>query len=202
MVLSHLRGSRPADCPGAARCWIGRGPGGSRIGVGCVGWGTRRAWIRGRALADRFTPRRIVAWGVAGALSEELQAGDLALCRRVVDGATGEAVEQRGCADGTTIPFDAPRRCWLRQASSLTWPRPVLRRSTRRALGERFGCELVEMENAALARLARDADAEFLGLRTILDDFAFPPWPSAPYLRFLSNSLRAGARAAVYAAVG
>ncbi len=198
IVLTHLRSARPTSRAGVSRCWVGRGPGGTRLAVGCTGWGARRARSRANALAGQFRPERIVAWGVAGALTPTLRAGDLAVCRTIVDGTTGEALKLR--ANPPPIDFPAPGRRRLARASDLTWRRPVVRRSTRRRLAERFGCTLVEMENAALGRAARDADAAFLPLRTILDDFSCYLFLGVRELRFLRTTLRAGARAAVGAA--
>lgn len=199
IVLTHVRGVRPVSCRRMPRCWLGRGPDGTRVAIGCVGWGARRAGDGASALANRFNPERIVAWGMAGALSQKLKPGDLVLCHRIVDGNTGEPLTRPGGVP-PTIEFAGPGRCSVARASDLTWPRPVLRRSTRCRLAERFNCELVEMENAALGRAALDADAEFLPLRSILDGVTFPRLPGARELDFMRSSLHAGAGAAVQAA--
>lgn len=202
IVLAHLRRVRPLSIGGAARCWTGRAPDGGRLAVGCTGWGVRRARTRGGALLDRLNPDLVVGWGMAGALTPEMNAGDLAVCGRVVAGDSGEAWDLRETARRHSVPFEGPARCRLLRASGLTWPRPVIRRSSRRSLARRFDCRLVEMENAAWAKMAHDIGAEFLPLRTILDDFSFPRLLGLRYLRFLREALHAGARAAVGAARG
>ena len=202
IVLAHLRGVRPVSIDGAARCWTGRAPCSGRLAVGCTGWGVRQARTRTGTLLDRLDPELVVGWGTAGALAQGVNAGDLAVCCRVVAGMTGNVLDMRGTADGIEPAFAGPARCRMLPVSGLTWPHPVLRRSTRRSLARRFDCQVVEMENAALARLARGSGAGFLPMRTILDDFSFPPPVSLRYMRFLRDSLHAGARAAVGAAAG
>lgn len=112
-----------------------------------------------RSTAERVVarrPRALLAVGFCGALSPALRAGDLVVADVVVHENTGEAFP----AD-TVMAAAAPGR-----HGTLVTAMAVARTPADRAALEGIA---VDLESAAVARAARDADVPFLALRAVSD---------------------------------
>ena len=192
VVCRHLRGVRVVES-GQCRTWTGRAPDGGPVAVCCVGWGPERSARVAEAVLDRLQPEAVVNWGAGGALVPWLQVGDAVVCGSVVDGRTGKRWRSSeglfdGCDTASLAGVSVACADWL------TWPRPVFRRGTRVELARRYGCGLVEMESAALCRLATERGVPFAALRVVSDALEGPRLPSASYLSHLRESFHDGAR--------
>lgn len=115
--------------------------------------------------------RRLISWGVAGALTAELQAGALILPDAIVSGIDRE------------FPVDAAWRARLlrslgdmrvaggRLAES---ERILATASAKRALHARIGAVAVDMESAAIAAAASGAGIPFIAIRAVVDEVDRP----------------------------
>lgn len=145
----------------------------------------RRAAERCMRLASRGVCGRVVWLGIAGALSPDLEVGDLVVGRTVMapekpsvhlDEAHVEAAVARGCRPGVLVT-----------ASGL-----VVTASSREVLWRRTGSQprtAVDMETWAAARVLQRAGVPFTAVRAISDTTAdrLPSWlerVSAPYGAF------------------
>jgi len=134
----------------------------------------RRAAERCVRLASRSACGRVVWFGIAGALSPDLEVGDLVVGRTVVapdqpsvdlDEALVEAAAARGCRPGVLVT-----------ASGL-----VVTASSREALWRSTGSQprtAVDMETLAAARVLQRAGIAFAAVRAISDTAAdrLPSW--------------------------
>jgi adenosylhomocysteine nucleosidase len=127
------------------------------IAVGGVG--KSAAGRASNAVAEQYSPSVLVSAGVAGALSTRLHVGDIVNGREVVDADSGERFVAIGNA-GTVATVSAVSG-------------PV----EKRALAERWNADVVEMEAAAVAGVARERHIEFAVVKAISDDldFVMPP---------------------------
>ena len=113
------------------------------------------------ALAARLVerpPRALVATGFCGALMPILRVGEIVAAERVVHENTGEEFP----ADEVMLAASPGRRGTL--VSSATVARTPADRGALHGLA-------VDLESAALARAARDADIPFIALRAVSDRF-------------------------------
>jgi len=108
----------------------------------------------------------LVSWGLAGGLSSELAAGDLLLPRGVM------------AANGEMLHTDESWRLQLAGAlDGLAWHEGGLVEShgivhsigEKRELAGNSGAAAVDMESAAIARVAQQAGVPFLIVRTVAD---------------------------------
>jgi len=134
---------------------------------------------RARTAAQRLVDMRVgalVSWGTAGALSDDLNAGDLLLPEQILN------------TDGVGFPAD-PR--WLAgvrsrlegnlplRAGTLALSHTVLDPATeKRRLHERTGAVAVDMESGAVAEVAERRGLSMLAIRAIIDTrrLAVPPF--------------------------
>ncbi len=113
------------------------------------------------ALAERLTQRplrAIIATGFCGALVPRLDAGTVVVAERVVHENTGDLFE----ADDLMLAAAVGRRGTLVSASD------VARTPADRAALQGLA---VDLESAALARAARNADVPFIAIRAVSDRF-------------------------------
>lgn len=123
-------------------------------------------------------PRALLHAGVAGGLSPSLRTGDLVVCDRLLlDRHDDAPVFERAGA-----PFDA----WLAgvptvRGAGLTVERVVTSAAHKRALFERTGAAVVEMESWHAARAAEAVDVPFVAVRAVCDghDASLPDLTSA-----------------------
>lgn len=131
------------------------------------------------AVITRRDPEIIISAGYAGALTPNLKAGALVVPEEVVDAASGERFRTLG------------RSGVLISAAS------VLSREAKREYASRFHADVVDMEAAAVAVVAKRRERKFLAIKAVSDelDFQMPPMD-----RFVSPAGKfRTARFAVYA---
>lgn len=134
---------------------------------------------RARTAAERLVNMGVdalVSWGTAGALSDELRAGDLLLPEQIIN------------ADGAGLPTDrrwvAGMRSRLQghlplRAGALALSRTVLESVTdKRRMRERTGAMAVDMESGAVAEVAERRGLSMLAIRAVVDThrLAVPPF--------------------------
>lgn len=133
--------------------------------------------------------RLVVSWGMAGALSDRLRAGDLVVPERVIG------------RDEAVLYTDAGAR--QRFASAMSTRRPVggtlvespriaATPSDKRCLGRRHDGVAVDMESGAVGQACAEMELPFLVVRAIVDelDDRLPGWLGDDV--FADGSLRAG----------
>ncbi len=129
--------------------------------------GAGRARDMGLDLAARGV-RTLVSFGTCGGLAPGLPSGSL-LCPRTV-------CDERGACHQTDVPAD------LAESLPLVWTAdvllsvaaPVYAVRRKEDLFQRYGASGVDMESAALARVASERGLRFLALRAVVDPYDEP----------------------------
>ena len=119
-------------------------------------------------------PGRLFSAGVVGALSPVLQVGDVGTIREVVDVATG-----------TRFPCSAGGK-WV-----LATSQDVSDATEKQGLLAKYGADVVDMEGAAVAHVAKEHGLEFVGIKAISDDASFD---MPPLGRFIDENGRFATR--------
>jgi adenosylhomocysteine nucleosidase len=128
------------------------------VAVGGIG---ERFARRAAEVAIEFAqPKLLLSAGIVGALSPKLKVGDVGRIREVVDVATSIRYPVTGGGD------------WV-----LATSQDVSDASEKHALLTRFGADVVDMEAAAVAEVAKERGLEFAAIKSISDDaeFEMPP---------------------------
>ncbi len=128
------------------------------IAVGGIGEKFAR---RAAEVAIEFAqPKLLLSAGIVGALSPKLKVGDVGRIREVVDVATGIRYPATGGGD------------WV-----LATSQDVSDAVEKRQLLAKFGADVVDMEGAAVAQVAKERGLEFTAIKSISDDaeFEMPP---------------------------
>ncbi len=127
--------------------------------VAIGGIGEKFARRAAEVAVEYAQPKLLLSAGIVGAISPELKVGDVGRIREVVDVATGERYPINGGE-------------WV-----LATSQDVSDASDKRELRSKFGADVVDMEAAAVAQVAREHGVEFASLKAISDDAAFvmPP---------------------------
>ncbi len=127
------------------------------IAVG--GIGEKHARHGAEVVVAEAQPLLLVSAGMAGAVSPNLKVGDVARIREVVDVATGER-------------YPADRGDWV-----LATSQDVSDAAEKLDLHSKFGADVVDMESAAVAQVAKERGLQFAAIKAISDDAAFvmPP---------------------------
>ena len=110
-------------------------------------------------------PRLLVSAGIAGAISPRLKVGDVGRIREVVDAGTGERYLTSGGE-------------WV-----LATSQDVSDAAEKQELLTRYGADVVDMEGAAVAQVAKERGLEFAAIKSISDDAAFPMPPLMRFIR-------------------
>jgi len=148
--------------------------------VALSGIGKNAARRAAEAVIRYAQPELLVSAGIAGAVSPKLKVGDVGWAREVVDAGTGIRHRTRG-GDWLVVT-----------AQAVGGPAEKLE------LSRQYGADVVDMEAAALAEVAREHGLEFAAIKAISDeaDFVMPP-----LARFVEESGRfATGRFMVYVA--
>jgi adenosylhomocysteine nucleosidase len=125
-------------------------------------------------------PRRVISAGLVGAVSPKLKVGDVARIREVIDATAGTRYPGR---DGKWILVTSAR------VSSV---------ADKQRLLARHGADVVDMEAAAVAEVAREHGMEFASVKAVSDEASFL---MPPMTRFIgSNGRFATARFVFYIA--
>jgi len=114
----------------------------------------------------------LLSWGVAAALAPGLEAGSILLPNAIVD------------ADGAVLPVSGPWRNLIQRVSPfdarpLAEARSILATpAQKQALGHLLHAAAADMESAAVAKAAQQAEVPFLAVRAIADDctMTVPTW--------------------------
>jgi adenosylhomocysteine nucleosidase len=137
--------------------------------VAVGGIGEERARHAAEVVIERAQPKLLVSAGMAGAISPQLKAGDVGRIREVVVGATGVRYPTRGGE-------------WALASSQ-----GVSDVAGKRVLLTKYGADVVDMEGAAVAQVAKEHGLEFAAVKAISDDAAFP---MPPMNRFIDGNGR------------
>jgi nucleoside phosphorylase len=137
------------------------------IAVGGVG--EKRARHAAEVVIERVQPKLLVSAGMAGAISPQLKTGDVGRIREVVDVATGVRYPTRGGE-------------WLLASSQA-----VNDVAEKRILLMKYGADVVDMEGAAVAQVAKERGLEFAAVKAISDEAAFS---MPPMNRFIDGNGR------------
>ncbi len=119
-----------------------------------------------RALVKCERPDVLISTGLAGALVAGIAVADVFRVGKVIDGQTGDTFRT---VSGTTVLVSAPT---------------IVDQAAKSQLRERYAAELVDMEAAAVARVALENDIPFVAVKSVSDEFVFP---MPPFARFVSS---------------
>jgi adenosylhomocysteine nucleosidase len=164
---------RPQQRFSGAPCWARFcGPSWLSVLVLETGVGAQRTenvvqWLSQGPLLGKvpYVPKVVVSAGFAGAVQENLQAGDVLLATEVID------------LDGNrwpaTWPGDLPGGDWkpvLHRGRLLTVPRLVATPQDKAELGRKHDAQGIDMESAVVARMCNRSGIPFGCVRAISDD--------------------------------
>jgi adenosylhomocysteine nucleosidase len=127
--------------------------------VAVGGIGEKCARRAAEAAIEYAQPKLLLSAGIAGAISLRLKVGDVGRIREVVDVATGDRYPTRGGE-------------WV-----LATSQDVSDAAEKQELLTKFGADVVDMEGAAVAQVARERGLQFAAVKSISDDagLAMPP---------------------------
>jgi len=128
------------------------------IAVG--GIGEKFARRAAEVAIDYAQPKLLLSAGIVGAISPKLKVGDVGKIRDVIDVATGAIYPTTNGGD------------WV-----LATSQDVSDAGEKHQLLSKFGADVVDMEGAAVAQVARERGLEFAAIKSISDDaeFDMPP---------------------------
>jgi adenosylhomocysteine nucleosidase len=123
------------------------------------GIGRNAARRAAQAAAERYEPTMLISAGIAGALTATLKVGDVVHGSEVVDAESGARFRITG---GESV---------IVTVSSVSGP------EEKRLLADRYKADVVDMESAAVAEVARKRRIECKAIKAISDelDFEMPP---------------------------
>ena len=137
----------------------------AEIAVGGIGEAcARRA---AEVAIEHAQPRLLLSAGIVGAISPKLKVGDVGRIREVVDVATGARYPAAGGGE------------WV-----LATSQDVSDTCEKEQFLARFGADVVDMEAAAVAQVAKERGLEFAAVKSISDDATFD---MPPLNRFIQN---------------
>lgn len=137
------------------------------IAVG--GIGEKCARRAAETAIDEAQPKRLLSAGIAGAIAPELKVGEVGRIREVVDVATGQRYPTKGGE-------------WV-----LATSQDVSDAAEKRELLTKYGAQVVDMEAAAVAQVAKERDLEFAAIKSISDEAGFK---MPPLMRFIDANGR------------
>ena len=149
------------------------------IAVG--GIGEKFARRAAEVAIDHAQPRLLLSAGIVGAISPKLKVGDVGRIRQVVD-----------VADGTIYPSTTGGD-WV-----LATSQDVSDAAEKQQLLTKFGADVVDMEGAAVAQVAKERGLEFAAIKSISDDAEFE---MPPLNRFIDNGKFDTRRFLIYVAL-
>jgi adenosylhomocysteine nucleosidase len=129
------------------------------------GIGREPGLMASRALVAAERPDILVTAGFAGALTRILSVGETITPGTVIDSHTGDKF---GLHCGTGVLVSAP---------------DIADEAAKRKLAEQYGAESVDMEGAAVARIAQENGIPVCAVKTISDELGFVMPPFNSYVR-------------------
>lgn len=166
-LRGHLLIGKAVREPGCDICegeYQGRGVLLVRTGIG-----GRRAEAAARLACQRYSLRALVSFGFAGALSPELEVGDVVICRRLWRGGSGPADAPEALDSDPGLVSLATETGPRLVGETVTVGRVVERRAERDRLAQTYGAQVVEMESYWVARAAAEGGVPFLAVRIVSD---------------------------------
>ena len=149
------------------------------IAVG--GIGEKFARRAAEVAIDHAQPKLLFSAGIVGAISPKLKVGDVGKIRQVVDVATGEIYPASGGGN------------WV-----LATSQDVSDAAEKHELLTKFGADVVDMEAAAVAQVAKERGLQFAAIKAISDDAEFD---MPPLNRFIDNGKFDTRRFLIYVAL-
>ena len=141
-----------------------------------TGIGKERAEMAARFVLERYPVTTLVSFGFAGALAEELEAGDVVICSTLhcAQGTAQEATKPISyCSDDRllSLAIQALESTAVKFycGSGVTAPQLVLNPEEKGELGETFGAYVVDMESYWIARIASDRQIPLVVVRSVSD---------------------------------
>jgi adenosylhomocysteine nucleosidase len=121
-------------------------------------------------------PTWLISAGFGGALDPTLARGDVVVIRDLIDG-TASGAKRLSIDFGGLDDSSSPAGKRILRGSLVTVAGIVRTANEKRALRERTGADLVDMESYAVASLCVERNQRFLGVRVISDEAAqeLPP---------------------------
>ena len=138
-----------------------------RAVVAVGGIGERCARRAAETAIEYAQPKLLLSAGIAGAISPSLKVGDVGRIREVVDVVTGERYQTRG-GD------------WV-----LATSQDVSDGAEKRELLAKYDADVVDMEGAAVAQVAKEHGLEFAAVKSISDEAGFM---MPPLTRFINQN--------------
>ncbi|HEY4900394.1 MAG TPA: phosphorylase [Terriglobales bacterium] len=127
------------------------------------GIGRIAAWRAAQAVVARYAPRVLISAGIAGALTT-LKVGDVVRGSEVVDADSGARFMASG---GESVVVTV---------SSISGP------AGKRILADRYAADVVDMESAVVAAVAREHGIDFSAIKAISDELEFEMPPLARFV--------------------
>jgi nucleoside phosphorylase len=140
-----------------------------------TGVGRQRAETAARLVLEHFPVTTLISLGFAGALTEELKVGDVILCSvlRCGNGWTHHQPQPekpyRSDINLISLLSPVPEDIGFYCGSSVTVAKLVSGPAEKRALGQAFGADIVDMEGYWVARMASSRRVPFVAIRAVLD---------------------------------
>lgn len=168
-VLACLTGT--TDAAGTCPAWRGEYAGGPVTAV-CTGVGREAvtAVLRETLMEEGITA--LISAGFAGGLTADLKTGDIVISEATLT----ESEDGRYTADEDLLQRaerarsgDGPR---VARGTAVTVPEVAGDLAVKRALRERTGADICEMEDYWAARLAAERKIPFISVRVIIDELA------------------------------
>jgi adenosylhomocysteine nucleosidase len=135
---------------------------GAAVVVGGIGRNAARKATE--AAIAKYQPSVIVSAGIAGALTDALNVGDVVHAREVVDAGSGARF---AAADGKSVVVSV---------ASVTGP------DGKKQLAQRWSAGVVDMEAAVVAAVAQEQGVEFAAVKAISDELGFVMPPVAEFV--------------------
>jgi len=148
--------------------------------VAVGGIGEKHARHAAELVIEQALPHLLISAGIVGAISPKLKVGDVGRIREVVDVATGER-------------YPAEGGDWV-----LATSQDVSDTAEKLDLHAKFGADVVDMEGAAVGRVAKERGVKFAAVKAISDDADFD---MPPLNRFIEDGKFATRRFMVYIAL-
>jgi adenosylhomocysteine nucleosidase len=140
-----------------------------RAVVAVGGIGERCARRAAETAIDDAQPTLLLSAGIAGAIAPALKVGDVGRIREVVDVATGQRYPTNGGE-------------WL-----LATSQDVSDSAEKRELLTKYGAQVVDMEAAAVAQVAKERGLEFAAVKSVSDEAGFE---MPPLMQFIDQNGR------------
>jgi adenosylhomocysteine nucleosidase len=132
------------------------------------GAGRNKAERATHALLDAHHPDWVLSIGYAGALTEQLEIGDVIVANRIVPADAPAPADKAGVKIDIKMPADEARGLYVGRIA--TAGHIVQTVAEKRRIAEQTGAIAVDMESLAVAETCRERKVRFIAVRAISDD--------------------------------